>query len=219
MQRFLEPEWLDSLPADAPEAVASRRDLRLVNWFMGNHRWLRREVRRHFQPSERLAEIGAGDGSLARTLTSSLSGLSKYAAFDLAAPPPGWPESWSWNQGDLLGPAGERLAEATIIIANLVLHHFSSDQLLELGRRFQHARLLLICEPARRQMHIWQGYGLCLLGINHVTRHDLPISVRAGFLGDELPVALGLSRETWRWSVRTTFLGAYRLVAERRMGA
>ena len=28
MERYVEPEWLDALPADAPAAIGSRRDLR-----------------------------------------------------------------------------------------------------------------------------------------------------------------------------------------------
>ena len=38
--RVVIPELLDHLPADEPEALRSRRDLRRVNWLMGNERWL-----------------------------------------------------------------------------------------------------------------------------------------------------------------------------------
>ena len=50
-----------------------------------------------------------------------------------------------------------------------------------------------------------------LLRFSPVTRHDLLISIRAGFRGDELPRALGLAG--WTTAVSLTALGAYRLVA------
>ena len=36
MQRRVEPELLDALPADDPRAVRSREDLRRINRLMGN---------------------------------------------------------------------------------------------------------------------------------------------------------------------------------------
>src|SRR5688572_14054246 len=40
MQRTVQPEILDSLPHDHPDALHNRRDLRLTNFVTGDHRWL-----------------------------------------------------------------------------------------------------------------------------------------------------------------------------------
>ena len=101
------------------------------------------------------------------------------------------------------------------MLCSLTLHHFSNEQLRQLGHRLKNARLLLISEPARRRRHLWQGKCLHLLGLNRVTRHDMPVSIRAGFLQDELPAALGLAADRWKWAVSHTFFGAYRLIATR----
>ena len=56
MPRVLAPEILDHLPVDHPAARRSRRDLRLANALMGNHRWLGRELRRTGRPGEAALE-------------------------------------------------------------------------------------------------------------------------------------------------------------------
>ena len=43
--RLLVPEILDGLPPEDPEARRSRRDLRRINFLMGNERWIARQVR------------------------------------------------------------------------------------------------------------------------------------------------------------------------------
>jgi hypothetical protein len=55
-----------------------------------------------------------------------------------------------------------------------------------------------------------------LLGANHVTLHDARVSITAGFLGSELPEALGMADGSWDTSCTTTTLGASRMVAVRR---
>ena len=98
-------------------------------------------------------------------------------------------------------------------MANLFLHHFTPDLLAVLGHKLPAScRLLIVCEPARRALHQWQGRTLSApLRLSAVTRHDMLVSIRAGFLNDELPAALGL--HGWKYRVSTTLLGAYHLTA------
>ena len=70
--RRVQPEILDDLPAEDPRAVRSRRDLRLINRLMGNHRWVLRHVAEH---SGRVVELGAGDGCLARRIGADSSSV------------------------------------------------------------------------------------------------------------------------------------------------
>ena len=198
---------LDSLPPTAPEAVRSRRELRWINAIMGTHRWLRKSLRARWQAGHRVLEIGAGDGSL---WTPALVPPSQWTALDLAPRPTAWPESAHWLQEDLLQAS---LPEAEIVVANLFLHHFTPDLLATIGKQLPAScRLLIACEPARRSLHAWQGRALsALLQLSDVTRHDMLVSIQAGFLGDELPAALGL--DGWKWRVSTSLLGAYHLTA------
>ena len=91
--RRVEPELLETYPADHPAAVRGRADLRLVNAVMGNHRWIVRRLRRLCQPGWRVTEIGAGDGALslrlarrgmdpAREITAALAAHTGLPAAD-----------------------------------------------------------------------------------------------------------------------------------------
>src|SRR4051812_34035286 len=70
MRRILQPELLDSLAPQDPEALHSRRDLRLTNKIMGNHRWLAHSLRSLVQPGETALELGAGTAELNERLRS-----------------------------------------------------------------------------------------------------------------------------------------------------
>ena len=86
--RTVQAEILDGLAPDCPEAIASRRDLRVINRLMGGERWLGRELRGLRRAGERVLEIGAGEGTLARALDVPANEL---AALDLAPRPAAWP--------------------------------------------------------------------------------------------------------------------------------
>jgi hypothetical protein len=103
------------------------------------------------------------------------------------------------------------------VIANLLLHQFSEVDLHALGEQLQHCRLIVACEPTRRRLSQVAYRAIApLFGANRVTLHDAHVSISAGFRGDELPRVLGLAADRWSASVHQTWLGAYRLVAERR---
>lgn len=213
MNRRLEPELLDSLPPDHPDAIHSRRDLRLVNRVMGNAPWFEKTLALRIRSGERVIELGSGTGELSarlRTVTPLVDGIDRIPT------PPTWPASASWHQSDIQTFTG--WPAYSVVIGNLILHHFDDASLRKLGNAISpHARLLLFSEPTRKRLnqHCWNIVApLC--GANHVTRHDGHVSIAAGFLGDELPHALGLDPSRWRWEISHTWLGAYRLIAERR---
>lgn len=213
MPRQLQPELLDALPPEHPDAVHSRRDLRLINAIMGNHRWMARTLAGVLRDSERVIEIGAGTGELGRRLASAgrpADGL------DLAPRPSGWPSSRDWHRTDLLTFDGYGPYDA--VIGNLVFHHFSDTELATLGRslRASAVRVIVACEPTR------SAFSRRLFALvapafraNHVTLHDARVSIAAGFLADELPALLGLTQPDWVWHCHGTMLGSYRMVARR----
>ncbi len=216
MLRTVCPEILDTLPASHPDAQASRRDLVRINQLMGNGRWFAKTLR-HLKPdaAPHYLEIGAGDGSLARRLIQSFA-PAHYTAIDLAPQPADWPSMGQWKQSDLLQFTSE--PPATHLIANLVLHHFKAPELSALGQRIQDSKIqtILACEPCRRNLHTFQLRAGKWIGFNRVTLHDGCVSVEAGFRGNELPEALGLASDRWDWSIQETFMGAYRMIAERK---
>lgn len=213
-ERVLQPELLDTLPPNDPAAIRAREEMLQVNGIMGNHRWIERMVRRHREEGWRITELGAGDGALSLRLVEA--GCCKVAAlhaFDLAPRSEPWPAEAHWTQGDVMAQA---LPDTEIVIANLFLHHFTTDQLRLLGSRLSPVtRLIIAAEPARYWIHSLSGRLFCELAeLNHVQRHDMQASIRAGFRGDELREALALDA-TWRTCVSHHPCGAYRFMAWR----
>jgi hypothetical protein len=214
MTRTIEPELLDALADDHPDALASRSDLLKVNWIMGNHHWMLRTLKKERKPGERICEIGAGDGALSQKIVqNAICSPNELHAVDLASQPKNWPQAAIWHQGDLFAT---QLPDCEILIANLFLHHFRSEHLAQLGARLSPVtRLILAAEPARYRIHqITGGVISRLLGMHYVTRYDMQVSIRAGFRGDELPLALGLGSE-WSSVGKNTFFGANRVVMSR----
>lgn len=213
MQRTLEPEILDSLPPDHPDALHNRRDLRLINRIMGNHRWLARTLPTLLDPGETALEVGAGMGELGLRLAAAgvpVDGL------DLWPRPAGWPAAQQWHSADLRTFSGYDAYAA--VIGNLIFHQFPDEELATVGATLgRHARIILAREPARRRIsqRIYRVLAP-LLGANHVSRHDGYVSIAAGFVGDELPRALGLDPAEWDCDCVITTRFAYQMIAIRR---
>lgn len=213
MPRTIQAELLDSLPPQHPDALHNRRDLRLTNRLMGNHRWIEQTLAARTSPAERILEIGAGEGEQARRLWAR--GF-RVDALDLWPRPADWPAALAWHQADLQRfTAYERYR---IIVGNLIFHQFTNDQLAALGAKLRSsARMIVACEPVRRRFS-QLGYGVLgrLCGVNRVSLHDAHVSIAGGFQADELPRALGLDPADWEIGCATTLRGAYHLVANRR---
>jgi hypothetical protein len=216
--RTVAPEWLDQLSPRDPRAVESRHDLRLLNWWMGNARTIRTVLADlcRANPPMRLAELGAGDGTFFLRLARSLGRPCPGAEVFLVDRRPsvstqtcaafvrmGWAvdivaaDVFDWLP---------RQALLDVLIANLFLHHFEADALAALLRLIaRSSRSLVACEPRRCASALAVGYMLRLLGCNAVTRHDAPISVRAGFRASELSAAWSVSQ----WKLREERAGLF----------
>jgi hypothetical protein len=208
MQRLVEPEILDDLAVEDPAAVASRRDLRRINFLMGNERWILRQVRGLGSfVGEGILEWGAGSGDLLRRLAR----FGPVAGMDRVERPAALPEDIGWHEMDVM--TGE--SEAGVLVANLFLHHFEAEALRSLGRRMTRFRAVVAVEPWRSRgalglsalMHPW---------VSRVTRHDMPVSIRAGFRKGELAEALGLEPREWKVVERVDWRGGLRWMAVRR---
>ncbi len=212
--RTVVPEILDSLPPDHPEAIRSRRDLRLINGLMGNYRWIAGRMARLQAEAPDLAwtEIGAGDGVLAQVVSRQRRAQLRVTGIDFAPRPDDWPAHWDWLRGnvfDLLesAPPGG-------LVASLFLHHFEAEELRTLGQNFDRFSYLLFSEPARYRIHHAQG-NLAPALFSETTRHDLHVSIDAGFRDRELAELLGLDDAKWDLRIHRSALGAHRLEARR----
>jgi hypothetical protein len=199
MNRVVAAEWLDGLPVSDRRAIHSRRDLRRVNYWMGNPSRVKDALRRVFcdSPPRRLAELGAGDGTFLLRVAQSLGTRWPAVEVTLIDRQPAISsavrrgiEQAGWSAEVVTGDVFDWLKTEQrfdCLIANLFVHHFHSDalaRLLTLASR--RAAAFVACEPRRSPAGLLTGRLLWLLGCNSVTRHDAPISVRAGFRGTEL---------------------------------
>lgn len=211
--RTIVPELLDHLPADDPEAVRSRRDLRRINFLMGNERWVCRTVKA-LDPAvvgRGIYEIGAGEGALTGKLATMFP-AAPMTACDLAPRPAGLALRVLWQRGDLFKMPTP--TSGGVAVANLFLHHFEGYALRALGKWLAGFDALVISEPDRarlphflgKTMHPW---------INRVTRHDMHVSIDAGFGTGELPAMLGLDDGGWHCRESSTWRGARRVVGWR----
>ena len=214
--RVVAPEILDGLPADHADAIASRRDLRRINAAMGNLRWMREQITARSRPGDRIVELGAGDGMLAAMVCARRPELAgNYHALDLAPRPAGFPREASWHCMNLWsGEAAELLRSAQTVAVNLMLHHFQDDDLRRLGLLLEGCREIIVCEPCRRERFVYLAR-LTFPFINRVTRHDMVVSIRAGFRRGELTGLLGGAEGERKSREQETWLGALRGVYTR----
>jgi len=204
MGRIVQPELLDTLPPDDPSAVRSRRDLRRVNAWMGNHRIMAAALKANAGgTSKQITELGAGDGHFLlrvagktgwRDRNASLLDLQKNISAETIAAF----TRLGWNAQAIVDDVFAWDGAADIVVANLFLHHFDDARLRELLQKISgRTRLFIAVEPHRFAFPAVCGHLLRLIGCNTVTRHDGTISVRAGFIDRELS-ALWPNQGRWQ---------------------
>ena len=198
MNRELAPEWLDVLPVDTPEALDSRRDLQRLNAFLRHPTAVAKALVRSFPaaPPRQIVELGAGDGSfMLRTCRLLARRWPKFHVILVDRLPAAGNElkrdfealRWTMEfvSADVFDWLNHNAADAAL--ANLFLHHLDRDAL---GRLLQvlaaRTKVVIACEPYRAAVPLALSHLLGLAGANAVTRHDAPISVRAGFRRGEL---------------------------------
>jgi hypothetical protein len=230
MERSVKPELLDNLPPADPRAVRSRSDLQRVNAWMGNCGTMARALRSASdgQMSRRLVELGAGDGAfllrVARRLAAGWQGTSAVLLDRLNAASQRTRrdfEALGWHAEILEAEALDWLARQAapacdVMVANLFLHHFPEAQLAGLLRAAaRQARIFIAVEPRRSKPSLLFSRLLWLIGCNQVTRHDAPLSVRAGFTGNELS-RLWPAGEDWTLRERHAGWFSHLFIAQRR---
>jgi len=106
--------------------------------------------------------------------------------------------------------------KADVVLANLVLHHFTDAQLtLLFSQLAENVKAFIAVEPRRSRWPLFCARLLGVIGCNAITRHDAPISVRAGFTGRELS-ALWPRDGEWELTERRAGLFSHLFVARRK---
>lgn len=210
MQRVVEPEIIDQLPPDHPDVVRSRTDLRVINFLMGNERWIARRIDEMPAAREKgVIEIGAGEGTLLARLAKRYPGIP-LTACDLAPRPEDLPASIRWDRRDVF----ESLADVSggILAANLFLHHFEDEDLKRFRPHLERFEVICINEPFRTAQTLMDARFM-LPFVGRATKHDMIVSIRAGFLPGELPQRLGLDSAKWKVREETSWRGGLRVLA------
>jgi hypothetical protein len=112
------------------------------------------------------------------------------------------------------GPGAGGGSRPRSVLASLFLHHLDTPELGRLGGLIEAGFDRVLCvEPARYRWFRCLGHAFFPF-VNAVTRHDLQVSIGAGFRRGEIRASLGLGAG---WAVRETLspLGAYRFEAWR----
>jgi hypothetical protein len=225
MNRMVQPELLDALPADDPRAVRSRRDLRRVNVWMRNHHILANALRNAANGivPHQITEIGAGDGNFLLRVAGQLS--------------PSWPETRAvlidrqniiseetlrafanldWRVKPVIADVFDwSPATDEIVVANLFLHHFQTGQLMALFCKVsERVRAFVAVEPRRAIWPMFCSRLLWTIGCNSVTRHDAVVSVRAGFFGNELSM-LWTDKKNWQLTEQSAGPFSHLFIARR----
>lgn len=211
LDRILTPEILDSLDASDPRAIRSRRDLVFIDAFMGNSRWIADSVARCSVADGGVVELGAGDGRLCECFHRALPSC-EITGLDLISRPQKLSAGIRWMAGDFFKTLDS--VSAGVCAGSLVLHHFSEEALSELGQRLARFSFLVFAEPLRSPLPL-AASALVFPLVGEVTRHDMPASIRAGFLPGEIATALQLDPKLWAIHEVATLTGSLRFTASR----
>jgi hypothetical protein len=200
--RRIESEILDSLTTEDPRAVQARRDLRRLNFLMRHTAIFDDQLgftRGGFSPRQ-VVELGCGDGWLLYELLSRLPKTDEPREVVLVDRHPcvssgvvGALESSGWKvsieETDLFEwlrrPRPDQRFDFCLV--NLLLHHFRDHEIQTLFSGIQKkSRSIAACEPRRTRRSLLASHCVGLVGCNEVTRNDAVISVRAGFIENDL---------------------------------
>ena len=202
--RCVEREWLDVLQPDDPRAIRSRNDLKRINaWMLQSAIMARVLIKSCGGNTPRtLLDLGSGDGTFMLRVARRLARHWKNVTVILldrqdivSAETLKHFHALRWNVEPVSVDVFDYLKQAApsdgyVTTANLFLHHFMQQELVQLlALAAQQSRVLIACEPRRTAFALLASRLSWAIGCSDVTRQDAEISVRAGFNDRELSVA------------------------------
>lgn len=219
-QRAREPEILDDLNLQTADLAQNLQELEMVNHRLGAYRFLRMSLRALLRAEEarhwRLIDMGCGGGDALRALCRDpqlQAGIASWVGLDFNPSVLHYARAQAGNYPlefkrlDLLDP--EARYPADIGMFNLVLHHFSDQEIIALLQRAAtQCRFLLISDLHRNAM-AYQSFRVLswLWRFSFVSRHDGKLSVRKSFVRrDWQRILQAVPHRSvqcqWHWSFR-----------------
>jgi hypothetical protein len=227
--RSIHAETLDYLNEDDPHAIRSRADLRRIHFIMGTRHILLKALRRMQLRPRRIVELGAGDASLTLRMAQALDrewgavhltlldrrnvvSAATVHAFERL----GWQiELLNADILDWISLPPDRPYD--LALATLFLHHFKEEELSAiLAALSQRSHALCACEPRRARIALCGSRLVGLLGANAVTREDAVLSVKAGFVDQELSRLMEPAFHGWQLEEYEAGLFSHCLLAARK---
>jgi SAM-dependent methyltransferase len=184
-RRVIEPEWLDATAPDASRN--SLADLIRLNRRWGGYSSLRRLLS-HVPTNEEFTvlDVGAASGDMGREIRL-LRPAARVVSLDYT------PHHLDPAPAPKLVADAFRLpfapASFDYVFSSLFLHHFTDEQVVALLAGFGNVarRGVLVVDLERRAIpYYFVPATRAVLGWDPITVHDAPISVAAGFRGEEL---------------------------------
>jgi hypothetical protein len=116
--RVVEPEILDQLDPEDPEAIRNRKEIDGINRWMGNYKWILKAFRMVVRENESVIEIGAGGDRLAGRILDSGSEttITGYRCVDVIPAPKDLDPRVDWVQSDVTQFDGSQ--NASVLISN-----------------------------------------------------------------------------------------------------
>lgn len=203
IKRIVEPEILDSLPPDDPEAIRSRADLRFINKMMGGEAWILKEIGQ-LDGVRSVVELGAGEGALSGMIKEEYPDV-QVIAVDLAGSSLTSSKGVEYLKADVLS-SSYPVDSSTVVVANLFLHHLDAEALDQLAGRLRGAKALLFAEPYRSRLAIFWAMMLYPF-VGRVTKYDMMVSIRAGFREGEIAASI---QSDFQWLESVGVMGGIR---------
>jgi hypothetical protein len=178
---------------------------------------------KNFLPAapKEIVEIGAGDGNFLRQVAQKLNWQNVNATLldrqkNVAAETLADFKKLGWRAEAVVADVFDwPESSAEIVVANLLLHHFENGRLTELLQIIStRAKFFIAIEPRRAPLPLFFSRMLWAIGCNEVTRHDATVSVRAGFLGEEIS-AHWPDKKIWRLTERRAGFFSHIFIAQK----
>ena len=220
-ERSREPEILDDLELTGNDLTENLRELGKVNRLLGGHQIAVRAVseilRDDPKSNWRIADLGCGGGdtlsALARhpkfkKLKFELVGLdANQTAVNFARKETAKFKNIEFVCADLFKEWP--VEEFDIVLFNLVLHHFSDEQIVQLLQRAAANSRFIVINDLQRNWIPYQLFRLTsrVLRFSHISRHDGKLSVKKSFTKNDWTRLLNKAglrkfKLQWRWAFR-----------------
>lgn len=220
-ERSREPEILDDLELTGNDLRENLRELGKVNRLLGGHQIAVSAVseilRDDSKSNWRIADLGCGGGDTLAALAENsgfknrslqLVGLdANQTAVDFARKENAAFANIHFVCADLFKEWPEEKFD--IVLFNLVLHHFSDDQIVQLLQRAAENSRFIVVNDLQRNWIPYQLFRLTsrIFRFSHISRHDGKLSVKKSFTKKDWNRLLNKAdlknfKLKWRWAFR-----------------